>query len=42
MSTYAHPSGNNNNNNNNNDNSFLYMFAMASGVYISHNFYKSK
>jgi protein-disulfide isomerase-like protein with CxxC motif len=35
MSTQAHPSGNNNNNNN-----MGYVFIMALGVYISHNFDK--
>jgi hypothetical protein len=41
MSTYAHPSGNNNDNNNNNNN-MGYMFIMALGVYISHNFNKKR
>jgi hypothetical protein len=36
MSTHTHPSGNDNNNNNN----MGYMFVMALGVYISHNFNK--
>ena len=39
MSTHARPSGNNNNNNNNNN--MGYMFIMALGVYISHNFDKN-
>lgn len=42
MSTHAHPSENNNNdNNNNNNNNRGYMFIMALGVYISHNFNKN-
>ena len=40
MSTHARPSGNNNNNNNNNN--MGYMFIMALGVYISHNFDKKR
>jgi hypothetical protein len=42
MSTYAQPSGNDNNNNNNKKNNFLYMFIIASRVYISHNFDKKR
>ena len=40
MSTHARPSGNDNNNNNNNN--MGYMFIMALGVYISHNFDKKR
>jgi len=42
MSTCYGNDDNNNDNNNNNNNNFLYMFIMASGVYISHNFDKKR
>ena len=41
MSTYRQPFVNNNNDNNNNNNKIGYMFIMALGVYISHNFDKN-
>jgi len=43
MTTQAQPSGNDDdNNNNNNNNNTGYMFVMALGVYISHNFDKNR
>jgi len=44
MTTYTQPGGNNddNGNDNNNNNNRGYVFVMALGVYISHNFDKNR